>query len=670
MKKLLFVFYCFSVVSALLWAVFEPSPASAETRTRLTVTSPIVPLPRGITSFGAAVDGNWLYVIGGHWGERHHYSRETYSDGFRRLNLLDRMTWEELPGGVALQSVALVADEGYVYRVGGATARNAPGEENDMHSVDEAARFSVAEKAWEPLPPLPQRRSSHDAVVHDGKLYVIGGWRLSGEGTKPSWHDTAYVMDLRAEELTWKALPKPPFQRRAMGLTATKNKIYVIGGMKPDGQTTTRVDIYDVTAAKWKRGPDYPKGEFHAIMACAVGDTVYANGLDGMLNRLGSDGRWQGFCPLTFPRFFHRLVAVSDSEILALGGAALGGKIRQIESINLNDGGNGPRVASWKIPFPGKAKNRQGIFFVENSLYVFGGNNSLDSHDFAAKNFVADAYKVHLGSMSISRLRNFPVRRQSMQTVVVGDDSLKRGVAVGGFGHDGSVAQSQAGTYRYNFRKNKWLPGPELPSPRTQFGLVQYDESVWVFGGLDYDPRRPESEQFRHLSDVLRWDLNGSEDKFTKTDIKLPQPRRAFGSALVGDRYYLVGGMREDFQPVRGCDVFDFRTETWQSIPAPHRQRVSPELVVLNDRLYLAGGTSPNDSGQFEANPSIEVYDPATKKWSIIIDELPERVDHLRMFAFNARLLIYSAHCESADAIDCFLIDPGTAFGENSLAAR
>ncbi len=315
--------------------ILSPSRVLGDPPT-MTVERPIAPLPRGITSFGAARHGNWLYVVGGHWGPRHEYSADTYEAGFRRLNLLEPTSWEELPGGAAVQSVALVAHDRFLYRVGGATARNGRGEENDVVSLDVVKRYDVKAAEWDAMPPLPAPRSSHDAVVLDGRLYVVGGWRLSGKESEPEWHDTAWVMDLAAAEPAWQPLAQPPFKRRAMGLAAVRGKLFVIGGMEPDGETTTRVDIYDVRARKWSRGPDYPKGEFHAIMACAVGDYVYANGLDGMVNRLRHDGAaWEPLTKLEYPRFFHRLVPASEHELLAIGGASRSGKIREIESITL-----------------------------------------------------------------------------------------------------------------------------------------------------------------------------------------------------------------------------------------------------------------------------------------------------------------------------------------------
>jgi len=66
-------------------------------------------LPKAIASFGAAVEGQWLYVAGGHTGKAHQHSRQNLSSAFLRLNLLDGETWEKLPGGKPRQSVALAA---------------------------------------------------------------------------------------------------------------------------------------------------------------------------------------------------------------------------------------------------------------------------------------------------------------------------------------------------------------------------------------------------------------------------------------------------------------------------------------------------------------------------------------------------------------------------------
>ena len=133
-------------------------------------------LPRGITSFGAAVINDWLYVYGGHFGRPHHYSNTSQSNELSRLNLRKSARWEVIAKGPRLQGLAMVAHNGKLYRIGGFTAYNQEDEDRNLHSVADFVRFDPQTKQWESLPPLPEPRSSHDAVVIRDKLYVVGGW--------------------------------------------------------------------------------------------------------------------------------------------------------------------------------------------------------------------------------------------------------------------------------------------------------------------------------------------------------------------------------------------------------------------------------------------------------------------------------------------------------------
>src|SRR5690606_10074640 len=115
----------------------------------------------------AAHDG-WLYVLGGYHGEPHAYSRDGQSGELARMRLDGDHTWEALPGVEPLQSVALVAHDDSIVRVGGMRASNRAGEPEALRSVAESARYRPDTGTWEPLPDLPEGRSSHDAVVLDG----------------------------------------------------------------------------------------------------------------------------------------------------------------------------------------------------------------------------------------------------------------------------------------------------------------------------------------------------------------------------------------------------------------------------------------------------------------------------------------------------------------------
>jgi len=611
-------------------------------------------LPQPIASFGAAVADQWLYVYGGHAGKTHQHSIQNVSGAFFRLNLLDQKTWELLPGGPPVQSVSLVAHGGKIYRIGGMTARNAPGEPEDLYSLPDVARYDPVTRKWETLSALPEPRSSHDAALLEDKLYVAGGWQLKGK--EQLWHSKAYVMDLNAPVLGWEAIAVPPFHRRALALAATKGKLYAIGGMSKDG-VSQQVDIYDPQTNRWSRGPDLPGNGFGPAAATAQGD-LYVSGMEGTLYRLNPpDKRWEPVQTLSFPRFFHRLVVLGDTQLAALGGAAPGGHLRNIEVLDVGPSLATPTITSWTVPFPGDAKNRQTVVVHDNNLLVVGGNNSLEQHDFSPGNFVKQAFKIHLGSLSVTRLADLPVNRQSLETVVAGGRTPMAYV-VGGFGHDGEKARSFSDVFRYDIEKDRWEKLTiNLPSPRSQFGLVERNKQLWIFGGLDYDPKRGK-DAFQHPLEILSWKMQDAHATFVVSSNRLPRPRRAFGGALLGDYYYLVGGMQDNFQLVQECDVFNFSSGQWETIPAPKQSRISPRLVALNGKLYLTGGSSPNANSQFQPNPSIEVFDPAARTWSTLVERIPISPSHLQVVPLRDRLLLYSANSKGSKSIRILLIDP------------
>lgn len=292
-------------------------------------------LPRGTTSFGAAVAGDWLYVYGGHYGEAHHYSREGQSGDFVRLNLKNASEWEPLPGGPKLTGLAMVAHNGKLYRVGGFTAQNGASEKENLVSQADFSSFDPQSKTWTSLPPLPSGHSSHDAAVVGNTLYVVGGWQMGDGETK--WHDTAWSVDLAKDKLEWKAISKPPFQRRALALAAWKDKLYVLGGMQQDGGPTTQMAVYDPASGKWSDGPALLGGSMDGFgcAAFACSGQLFATTMSGAIQRLSADGsQWEFVGSLEHPRFFHRVLPWQDRDLVIVGGAHMAaGKIESLERV-------------------------------------------------------------------------------------------------------------------------------------------------------------------------------------------------------------------------------------------------------------------------------------------------------------------------------------------------
>ncbi len=279
-----------------------------------------------------------MYLYGGHRGRAHEYYVTGQSNQLRRLKLSEPQAWEELSSGPRLQGLALVAHDGKLYRVGGFSARNEQGEENDLWSVADVARFDPQSGAWEALPAMPTPRSSHDAAVVGDRLYVVGGWTLAGE-QESVWHKTALMLDLTQDPLVWRELPAPPFQRRALAVEAFDGKLYVIGGMQEQGGPTNAVQIFDPQTQAWSAAPPLQGApdEGFGSAACSAGGALYVSTVQRNLQRLDKGAEeWVIEGQLPSARFFHQMLPVGDDQLLLVGGANMEtGRFRELDVVQI-----------------------------------------------------------------------------------------------------------------------------------------------------------------------------------------------------------------------------------------------------------------------------------------------------------------------------------------------
>lgn len=325
------------------------------------VTADLQNLPRPVTSFGAAVVKDSLYMYGGHTGGAHSYSMKEQSNTLTKLDLKTGQ-WETVAEGPHLQGLALVVHDGKLYRIGGFTAMNAEGEDHDLQSQNLAACFDPSSKIWSDLPALPQPRSSHDAAVVGDSIFVVGGWAMTGEGDS-QWHDSALKLDLKKQPLHWQTIASPPFKRRALATAAHDGKLYAVGGMQDEGGPTTAVTIYDPAADKWSEGPslcvkeepnlegkdgnEKPRRSMAAgsmagfgASAFATGGNLYVTTVQGNLQRLSKDGsKWEVVSEDITPQFFHRLLPMNDRQLVVVGGSNMSiGKFEEVEVLNVDQG--------------------------------------------------------------------------------------------------------------------------------------------------------------------------------------------------------------------------------------------------------------------------------------------------------------------------------------------
>jgi N-acetylneuraminic acid mutarotase len=604
-----------------------------------------------VTSFGATLLSHHVYTLGGYTGTPHEYVREEQSEAFSRYDLTNG-TWESLASPGKSQSATLNSYQGRVVRVGGMRIENAKGAPTRLTSLDTVEFFEPKSGVWTKATPLPEARSSHATALVGSQLYVIGGWALDGAMDSASWPDSMLVTDLSRPTLAWKRIPMP-FKSRALGAATLGRFIVTVGGM--EGRRVQRlVHVYDTIEGTWAKGPDLPEPGF-GVAVVSDEDRVYSSAASGTVYVLNPAlDRWDVHGETIFPRFFHAAVATEEHRLLLLGGIPsnqAADRLRHIEQLS-----SVPTMfTSWLLDNPTGAKNRQGAFLLGNQLITFGGNKALGQHDFARENFLQVSYDLDLGSFAWKPLSAYPRAGQSMQTLITAEGV---GVALGGFGPQETALAARADAVHYDFDKDAWTTVAALPEARTQFGLTEHGGKLWMFGGMNFDDTKKGDAMFSYPMAVLERKADAST-AFVESGIQIPRARRAFGGVLLGDNYYMFGGMATGFAPVQECDAFNFTSKQWSAVACPSRVRIGAEIVALDDKLYLiAGRSKPTPEGDLTEDSRVEVFDPKSNTWSVLVEKLPiEDTHQLRAFAFNNRILLYTAQRNDNQA-QVVLFDP------------
>lgn len=280
--------------------------------------------PRGMTSFGATVLDDVIYVIGGKSGRAHSYAKSYQNREVFSLKLDGSDSeWQVAGENLGLQGLAIVGHAGKVFRIGGLEARNKEGDDHDLHSVDNFVAFDVESKTWIELPKLPQGRSSFDACIADGHVYVVGGWTMDGEN-ESVWATNMLKYDLSKSDGKWEAVDAP-FQTRALAVRSHQGKLVVIGGIQSKGGPTGAVHIYDLASGKWSKGPEVPTDSRLKAFGCSavsLGDHLLASTYDGGIYQLNADmSAWNKVYELEAGRFFHQMLPVGKNRFSLVGGS-------------------------------------------------------------------------------------------------------------------------------------------------------------------------------------------------------------------------------------------------------------------------------------------------------------------------------------------------------------
>jgi len=264
------------------------------------------PSSTGLAFAASALLGDEIYVAGG-------AGISTPQSSFEAYDTIGDI-WRSLPAlPMGVQQAALATVNGRLYLSGGYLAQSNGPDNASFWVFDPSVGF------WVQGPDMPAPRAWHKMTGVNGRLYVIGGVGSHAE--------RIFVFDPVSD--SWETLAVSfPAARAALALVVHNGNILAIGGRLTNGAPTPRVDILDLEANVWHRGPALP--EPRASLGAAVFESqVHVAGGEQVspprtfdthyvLNDAGTS--WETSTPLNTPRHGMTMAATTDS-LFVIGGA-------------------------------------------------------------------------------------------------------------------------------------------------------------------------------------------------------------------------------------------------------------------------------------------------------------------------------------------------------------
>lgn len=214
-------------------------------------------------------------------------------------------------------------------------------------------------------------------------------------------------------------------------------------------------------------------------------------------------------------------------------------------------------------------------------------------------------------------LMSLPMPLTSFGGAVAGGHVYIDGGTMGG-SHQYSIEDQNNLLYRLPLDgEDDWEP--IIEGPRLQgLSMEAHQGRLIRIGGFTARNERGEEHDLRSQDGVAMVDLSEDEPRWSPLP-RLPEPRSSFGSALLDDTLYVIGGWsmgeageRTWHETAWSLDLRDEDAE-WRAIAAPPFRRRALAVAAHDRRVYAVGGiTSEGDTVL-----RTDIYDPEADRWEL-----------------------------------------------------
>ena len=268
-----------------------------------------------------------------------------------------------------------------------------------------------------------------------------------------------------------------------------------------------------------------------------------------------------------------------------------------------------------RAPYPGKERSSFGTVEHDGMVYMCGGHQGAE-HTYPPESFSDEFVVYDIASNTWASLAPRPLKAHGYQLAAYGNYVY----AFGGFVYSADHKpkwKSASFIDRYDIRLNKWERIGELSAPRSSNVAATIDDKVYIVGGWDSTPQKPNDAEGRFHETIEIFDLK--TEKLSLAPYRMPVPlRRALTGAVHDGKIILVGGLgvgASHFELVQRVTSIDPVTgEATELAPLPFAT-FAPAADVLGDTLYVFGGMFKTGEMNYEYVSHIYAMDLKTQKW-------------------------------------------------------
>ncbi len=224
------------------------------------------PMPTPRTEVTSAVIGNDVYVIGG-------AQEGPVSSNKVEIFNMDNRSWRNGPSLPApLHHAVAVTFQGKIYVLGGYLDGWIP--------VNTTYIYDPAQRLWSEGPRMPRAKAAFTAQVLNNRIYIFGGATANARSTDS--HLTQEVLNTTeyydAETGLWKTASPVPTPREHLASAEILGKIYVIGGRKLTLESNSNInEEYDPKTDIWTEKAPMPTAR-GGIAAATIDTRIFVFG--------------------------------------------------------------------------------------------------------------------------------------------------------------------------------------------------------------------------------------------------------------------------------------------------------------------------------------------------------------------------------------------------------